>query len=633
MRAKEQTLDKFIFNQSFVEYSVPYYQRPYKWEEDQIEDFWNDLTDNKQNFIGPIVIQQENDGTKMIVDGQQRLITSTIFACVLRDLFKKYEGLSPYGKIKERYINTEDDDGEVIGYRLKTAANTAKFLGPYLQDDDFVCQFKRIEDLFTSNLNKKENLISKELYEKSKRFYEKEEKRNNFKKQIEKKITQIEAKTPEHLRIKENYINLYSKVEGYISNESTNKEKVKKIAFLRDELKNFQIVVITIYDLDNAYEVFERLNNYGVTLTQSDLIKNHILKTVPSNQVKECHNKWNSISNKIGEKDLVSFIRYFWMSKNKFTQKNKLFNTISNSKIDYNIFLDELIEASEIYETIVDENKFFIGLKVDNFDITSQINNLKKAINTFGITQPITFLICIVKLIHNKKLRQKESLANFIDLLEKFLFQYFAIGNNPGNKVERFFSLISNEFFKTSKDELKMIERNQFRCIQNNSRKILDILNEYVNKDAFYESFLNLKYSSRGKPLKINRYILEKYEYYIWENNNKISRELDINLKNVNQEHLLPQKPQLWGLTKEEVSGYVNSIGNLFLLDIELNRDAQNYILSDKINELKKSKLESVNLLVEKFENEKFEWGKKEIDERTNSIADAAWNHIWKINC
>ena len=40
-----------------------------------------------------------------------------------------------------------------------------------------------------------------------------------------------------------------------------------------------------------------------------------------------------------------------------------------------------------------------------------------------------------------------------------------------------------------------------------------------------------------------------------------------------------------------------------------------------------------MNLLVEKFENEKFEWGKKEIDERTNSIADAAWNHIWKINC
>ena len=34
-----------------------------------------------------------------------------------------------------------------------------------------------------------------------------------------------------------------------------------------------QIVVITIDDLQSAWEVFERLNNYGVPLTQADLLK------------------------------------------------------------------------------------------------------------------------------------------------------------------------------------------------------------------------------------------------------------------------------------------------------------------------------------------------------------------------
>ena len=631
MRAKEQTLEQFIFTNSFVRYSVPYYQRPYKWKKDQIDDFWNDLTDDKQNFIGPIVLQEDDDGTKTVVDGQQRLITSTIFACVLRDLYKKYEGLNQYSKIKERYINTEDDEGEVIEYRLKTGPNTEKFLGPYLQDDDFVCQFKRIEDLYTSNLNKKEKFISQEFYIRSKKIFEKEEKRNNYEKLRHKKISQLEAVTAEELRIKENYTLLYSKVEDYISHQNTNKEKINKLSVLRDELKTLQIVVITIYDLDNAYEVFERLNNFGVVLTQADLLKNHILKNVKPNQVKKCHDNWISMAKRIGEENLVSFIRYFWMSKNKFTQKNKLFNTISSSEIDYTNFLNQLIEASEIYEIIVDDNQFFEELKIDDQDITLQINNLKKAIKTIGTTQPITFLICLVTLINDKNLKVNPS--KFLLLLENFLFQYFAIGNNPGNSVERLFSNISNELYETTKKEPKHVVKEQDRCFQINTKRIIDIYSEYVNKDAFYESFLGLKYSSRGKPYKINRYILEKYEYFLWEIKGKVSNELEINFNNVNQEHLLPQNPQLWGFSKEDVNEYVNSIGNLFLIDIKLNRKMQNDVLIEKIKFLKKSKFESVNLLVKKFENEKFEWGKKEIDERTNSIADAAWNHIWKIDC
>lgn len=631
MRAKEQTLEQFIFTNSFVRYSVPYYQRPYKWKKDQIDDFWNDLTDNKQNFIGPLVLQEDEDGTKTVVDGQQRLITSTIFACVLRDLYKKYEGLNQYSKIKERYINTEDDEGEVIEYRLKTGPNTEKFLGPYLQDDDFVCQFKRIEDLYTSNLNKKEKFISQEFYNRSKKIFEKEEKRNNYEKSSDKKISQLEAVTAEELRIKENYMLLYSKVEDYISHQNNNKEKINKLSVLRDELKTLQIVVITIYDLDNAYEVFERLNNFGVVLTQADLLKNHILKNVKPNQVKKCHDNWISMANRIGEENLVSFIRYYWMSKNKFTQKNKLFNTISNSEIDYTNFLNELIEASEIYETIADDNQFFEELKIDDYDITVQINNLKKAIKTIGTTQPITFLICLVTLINDKNLKVNPS--KFLLLLENFLFQYFAIGNNPGNSVERLFSNISNELYETTKKEPKHVVKEQDRCFQINTKRIIDIYSEYVNKDAFYESFLGLKYSSRGKPYKINRYILEKYEYFLWVIKGKVSNELEINFNNVNQEHLLPQNPQLWGFSKEDVSEYVNSIGNLFLIDIKLNRKMQNDVLIEKMKFLKKSKFESVNLLVKKFENEKFEWGKKEIDERANSIADAAWNHIWKIDC
>ena len=65
--------------QKNVQNAVPYYQRPYAWKKDQIENFWTDLTDDKQNFIGPIVIHEEVVGkdkkdkiyNRTIVDGQQ----------------------------------------------------------------------------------------------------------------------------------------------------------------------------------------------------------------------------------------------------------------------------------------------------------------------------------------------------------------------------------------------------------------------------------------------------------------------------------------------------------------------------------------------------------------------------------
>ena len=85
------------------------------------------------------------------------------------------------------------------------------------------------------------------------------------------------------------------------------------------------------------------------------------------------------------------------------------------------------------------------------------------------------------------------------------------------------------------------------------------------------------------------------------------------------------------GFNKSEVKDYVNSLGNIFLIDIDLNRKMSNDKLDKKIKELKKSKLESVNFYVRKYNRKPFEWNKSEIDKRLNAIAKAGWENIWKI--
>lgn len=69
-------------------YYIPNYQREYSWENDELEDFWNDLKFTKDeeddiHFFGQIVVHDDSDKKKkFIIDGQQRATTSMIFfAC------------------------------------------------------------------------------------------------------------------------------------------------------------------------------------------------------------------------------------------------------------------------------------------------------------------------------------------------------------------------------------------------------------------------------------------------------------------------------------------------------------------------------------------------------------------------
>jgi len=60
-------------------FEVPQFQREYSWQEDEVSDFWNDLSNGIESdsyFLGLIILTDEGE-RKHVVDGQQRLITLT----------------------------------------------------------------------------------------------------------------------------------------------------------------------------------------------------------------------------------------------------------------------------------------------------------------------------------------------------------------------------------------------------------------------------------------------------------------------------------------------------------------------------------------------------------------------------
>ncbi len=85
-----------LFGNADSLYKIPQYQRPYKWEDEQVDQLWDDIHDAFENeednyFLGSIITAKPRDNEKSayvdVVDGQQRLTTLMILFCVIRDLF------------------------------------------------------------------------------------------------------------------------------------------------------------------------------------------------------------------------------------------------------------------------------------------------------------------------------------------------------------------------------------------------------------------------------------------------------------------------------------------------------------------------------------------------------------------
>lgn len=86
------SIKKFLSDSDSL-YQIPRYQRPYSWGDDQLEKLWDDLIeayDTTSNyFLGSVITAKPDGGGSYldIVDGQQRLTTLQILMCVYRDLY------------------------------------------------------------------------------------------------------------------------------------------------------------------------------------------------------------------------------------------------------------------------------------------------------------------------------------------------------------------------------------------------------------------------------------------------------------------------------------------------------------------------------------------------------------------
>lgn len=299
-------------------FRVPDHQREYAWPTDAVEQFLEDIdTAFKNNepdyFVGLIVlVEPENDGAWEILDGQQRLATSTMIYSAIRSWLKENGFEKDAQKIQEHYIGISELGEEKD--RPRIALNV------------------RDREIF-------EDAVANQVSDDYLELHKKKSGRNSStRKLIEATITC------------RNYISKLAKEAGDNQEEQT--KKLFALAnYLRDKV---HIAFMDVASSGNAYVIFESLNDRGIDLSVLDLVKNYIFGKA-GNDIKKAQYNWLKMTTVLGDRKADDFLKVFWTSRYGRVQRGALFNKIKgkySNKAGAIRLSKELCDAIDFYAAL-----------------------------------------------------------------------------------------------------------------------------------------------------------------------------------------------------------------------------------------------------------------------------------------
>lgn len=560
------TLKNFgeILNAKSINIRVPMYQRDYSWTINQVDELWNDLMstieESRDHFMGSIVVEEKEKSPNnwVLIDGQQRIASITLILAAMRD------------------IATEIGDSKRAD----------------LINDDYICR-TQIKDLSVSpalRLNDHNNALFQEIIEKRDLL-------------VDDKILYVndqakKSQSKSNALLAANYSYFCEQIRIKMN---TYTEKISLITNLTDCISNrLKIILIIASSEQNAFLIFETLNDRGLALSVADLLKNYlIMKSGSESNQKEIVKVWKEMTAYVKNIDISKFIRHYWISKYSVVREKDLYKAISNRidrPRDIKDFMNQLLTASWIYGSFEDYNSDLWS------DYGKEFKEYLMLLDLFNLNQCYPVLLAAIDVL------KTETAAKVSKMLFIISFRYSIIcGYGTGN-LEATFS----------------------RCARHIREKkpngILDIFNQlktiYPNNDEFVKNFSEKSI----RPEKYARYILRSLNNFISSDTEK---KVDPNADNVNLEHILPKKPnEEWKKVfhNTEIESYINRIGNMTLIDSSMNRKMRNSSFNIKSNNYyKKSTIEITRSL-----SEYSKWGFEEIEERQLELAKLA-ARVWSI--
>jgi uncharacterized protein with ParB-like and HNH nuclease domain/predicted transport protein len=269
LKASEANLLKFL--RKSPQFVIPIYQRNYSWTEAQCEQLWSDLLragrskDISGHFIGSIVYVERGLSTVttqeslLVIDGQQRLATSTLLIAALADHFEVNhlpEMLDSFSarKLRNYFLLNPDEEGE-RHYKIILSETDKETLLAILKQAPMPSEFSS--------------------------------------------------------RIDQNYKLFQSLINSHKGELEAICQGLAKLMVVEVSLDRSQ---------DNPQLIFESMNSTGLELSQADLIRNYILMGLePNLQTSLYMDYWRPMEKAFGQAAYVAhfdpFMRHYLTAK------------------------------------------------------------------------------------------------------------------------------------------------------------------------------------------------------------------------------------------------------------------------------------------------------------------------------
>lgn len=518
-----------LFQSNF--FKIPRFQRPYSWDQGNIEEFWADVVASakKNHFIGSMVFYTEKDEQELfVVDGQQRLTTITIFMAALRDSFMAAEEEELANGI-QNVIQRAD-----IGTSKKRFVLLTETSYPYFQE-----YIQKLGDPELELEPSEEELGMQIAYDYASAGY----------KDI---------------------------IDNAAASGTSSKDQKRKVRAAleacRDALLSLDFIVVQLDNERDAHIVFETLNTRGRDLEPKDLVKNLLTKFLPpkSADVDPTKIKWNkmldSLSSSTANLTATAYLHHFWLSRFDYTPERTLFERIKEYLDEDNAadFLDDLHDGVEHYRRIFEPQEF--GWKKEERPLESSL----VALNVFRMRQPTPFIFAVLQRYYAGELSLKQA-KDAISVVERFHFAYTAVsGQSSSGGVSKMYAAAGRDL--TISNGPKRASHLQGVIKKLSSR--------FPEERVFSAGFEQVRYSQNEPRLRpLVRYILEAADREIGGN-----RAIDYSAMTI--EHIAAQNPK----TGRAIRNY-SALGNLLFVPEELNGKLKNKEFADKIRTLKAAKV------------------------------------------
>lgn len=296
--------------------SVPKYQRSYAWLQEEVDQFFEDIdramaTHEPEYFLGSAVFSRSK-GHFEIIDGQQRLTTSSIALAAIRAwliLQNDSESTDRAGLIAQEYLFSKDLETLEIIPKLTLGENDHEFYSKAILGGD----------------------------------------------------KSLKPSRDSHKRL----LNAYKTSTQWIENISSTKGDetesalIKWTNYIRDSAK---LIIVIVPDHANAFRIFETLNARGRDLTIFDLIKNYLFSQTGS-QIQLAIAGWAEIQSNLdpmpGQDKHSDFLRHTWSASHGLTREKELFKVIQNNAGNSSqaiSTIEQLKKSSRKYADIVNCN-------------------------------------------------------------------------------------------------------------------------------------------------------------------------------------------------------------------------------------------------------------------------------------